>query len=142
MWSLKQPLKKVKFIGAKAMTRLKITSEETLEHARKVIGELDLSKAWDVEIKPFAFNRSTQQNKRYWALIKELGSFLGYDEGEMHDLMKYKFLSYKQEMLGDEMVVVPSTAKLNIKEFVAYLSRVENFAVSLGFKLDLKQYGY
>jgi len=124
------------------MIRLKITSEEELEHVRKQIGELDLSKAWEVEVKPFAFNRSTEQNKRYWALIKELGSFLGYDEGEMHELMKYKFLSYKQEMLGDEMVVIPSTSKLTIKEFVEYLSKVERFAVSLGFQLDLSQYGY
>jgi hypothetical protein len=113
-----------------------------LEHARRQIGELDLTKAWEVEIKPFAFNRSTEQNKRYWALIKELGDFLGYDEGEMHELMKYKFLSYKQEMLGDEMVVIPSTSKLTIKEFVSYLNQVERFAVSLGFKLDLSQYGY
>ncbi len=124
------------------MTRLKITSEETLEHARKVIGELDLNKAWEVEVKPFAFNRSTEQNKRYWALIKELGDYLGYDEGEMHELCKYKFLSYKQDMLGDEMVVIPSTSKLTIKEFVSYLNQVERFAVELGFKLDLSQYGY
>ena len=124
------------------MIRLKITSEETLENARKQIGELDLSNAWEIEVKPFSFNRSTQQNKRYWALIKELGDFLGYDEGEMHELMKYKFLSYKQEMLGDEMVVIPSTSKLTIKGFVSYLSQVERFAVELGFKLDLSQYGY
>jgi len=124
------------------MKRLKITSEEDVENLRRFVGELDLSKAYEVEIKPFAFNRSTQQNKRYWALIKELGSFLGYDESEMHELMKYKFLSYKQEMLGDEMVVIPSTSKLTIKEFVEYLSKVERFAVSLGFKLDLSQYGY
>ena len=115
------------------MTRYKVTSEETLENVRKQIGELDLSKAWEVEVKPFQFNRSVEQNKRYWKLIEELGSFLGYDVGEMHELMKYKFLSYKQEMLGDEMVVVPSTAKLTIKEFVDYLSRVEEFASSLGF---------
>lgn len=118
------------------MIRLKITSEETLEHARKVIGELDLSNAWEVEVKPFAFNRSTQQNKKYWKLISELGSFLGYDEGEMHELMKYKFLSYKQEMLGDEMVVIPSSSKLTIKEFVEYLSKVERFASTLGFQLQ------
>ena len=124
------------------MKRYKVTSEEELENVRKQIGELDLTKAWEVEVKPFAFNRSTQQNKRYWALIKELGSFLGYDEGEMHELMKYKFLSYKQELLGDEMVVIPSTSKLTIKEFVEYLDKVERFAVSLGFKLDLSQYGY
>ena len=124
------------------MKRYKVTSEEELEHVRKQIGELDISSAWEIEVKPFAFNRSTQQNRKYWKIIKELGDFLGYDEGEMHELMKYKFLSYKQEMLGDEMVVIPSTSKLTIKEFVSYLSQVERFAVSLGFKLDLSQYGY
>ena len=124
------------------MKRYKVTSEEELENVRKHIGELDLSKAWEVEVKPFAFNRSTQQNKKYWKLIGELGSFLGYDEGEMHELMKYKFLSYKQEMLGDEMVVIPSTSKLTIKEFVEYLSKVERFAMELGFTLDLEPYGY
>ena len=118
------------------MIRLKITSEEELEHVRKQIGELDLSQAWEVEVKPFAFNRSVQQNRRYWKIIQELGSYLGYDEGEMHELMKYKFLSYKQEMLGDEMVVIPSTSKLNIKEFVDYLSKVERFASTLGFNLN------
>ena len=118
------------------MTRYKITSEETLENVRKQIGELDLSKQWEVEVKPFAFNRSVEQNKRYWKLTSELGSFLGYDEGEMHELLKYKFLSYKQEMLGDEMVVVPSTSKLTVKEFVEYLDKVEIFAGTLGFQLQ------
>ena len=124
------------------MKRYKVTSEEELENVRKQIGELDLSQAWEVEVKPFAFNRSTQQNKKYWKLIGELGSFLGYDESEMHELMKYKFLSYKQEMLGDEMVVIPSTSKLTIKEFVEYLNKVERFAIELGFTLDVSQYGY
>ena len=118
------------------MTRYKVTSTEELEHVRKQIGELDLTKQWEIEVKPFAFNRSIEQNKRYWKLIGELGSFLGYDEGEMHELMKYKFLSYKQEMLGDEMVVVPSSSKLTIKEFVEYLSKVERFASTLGFQLQ------
>jgi hypothetical protein len=72
-----------------------------------------------------------QNEKKYWKRIEELGSFLGYDEGEMHALMKYKFLSYKQDMLGDEMVVVPSTSKLNSKDFEDYLTKVEEFAFSL-----------
>jgi len=117
------------------MTKFKVTSQEELEHVKRQLGELDLTKAWELEVKPFVFNRSTQQNKKYWKLISELGSFLGYDEGEMHELMKYKFLSYKQDMLGDEMVVIPSTSKLTIKEFVNYLSRVEIFAGTLGFQL-------
>ena len=124
------------------MTSYKVTSSEELEHAQKQISKLDISNAWEIEVKPFAFNRSTQQNKRYWALIGELGTYLGYSESEMHELMKYKFLSYKTEMLGEEIPVIPSTSKLTIKEFVDYLNQVERFAVSLGFKLDLSQYGY
>ena len=118
------------------MTRYKVTSTEELEYARKQIGELDLTKQWEIEVKPFAFNRSVEQNKRYWKLTSELGSFLGYDEGEMHELLKYKFLSYKQEMLGDEMVVVPSTSKLSVKEFVEYLDRFEHFESTLGFQFQ------
>jgi len=123
------------------MKRYKVTSEEELEHLRKQIGELDLSQAWEVEVKPFAFNRSVQQNRKYWKIIQELGSYLGYAEGEMHELMKYKFLSYKQDMLGNEMVVIKSSSKLSIKEFVDYLSKVEHFASDLGFNLSGGNYG-
>jgi len=115
------------------MKKLILRSKKDVEQIESLCGELDFSKAWEVEIKPFSFSRSADQNKRYWKIIKELGSFLGYDEGEMHELMKYKFLSYKQEMLGDEMTVVPSTSKLTIKEFVDYSSKVERFASELGF---------
>ena len=118
------------------MKRLKVTSSEELEHVKRQLGKLDLKKQWEVTVSEFKYNRSVQQNKRYWKIIQELGSYLGYDEGEMHELMKYKFLSYKQEMLGDELVVVPSTAKLTIKEFVEYLNKVESFASTLGFQLQ------
>ena len=124
------------------MKKLKVTSEEELEHARRQIGELDLSKQWDIKIEEFKSNRSVAQNKRYWRLINELGSFLGYEPEEMHQMMKYKYLSYKQEMLGDEMVVIPTTSQLTIKEFIEYCNNVERFAVGLGFTLDITQYGY
>lgn len=124
------------------MKKLKVTSEEELEHVRKLLGELDLSKQWDIEVKEFKSNRSVAQNKRYWRLINELGSYLGYEPEEMHQMMKYKYLSYKQEMLGDEMVVIPSTSDLTIKEFIEYCNNVERFAISLGFTLDITQYGY
>ena len=73
-----------------------------------------------------------QNENKYWRLIEDLGDFLGYEADEMHALMKYKFLSYKQEMLGDEMVIVPSTSKLNSKDFEDYLTKVEEFASTLG----------
>ena len=118
------------------MTRYKVTSSEELEHLQKQIGELDLSKAWEVEIKEYDHQRSIQQNRKYWKLVGELGSYLGYSTEEIHNMMKYKYLSYKNDLLGDEVVVVPSTSKLSIKEFIDYLSHVEGFAYSLGFKLE------
>ena len=72
-----------------------------------------------------------QNEKKYWKLIEDLGDLLGNDADEMHALMKYKFLSYKQDMLGDEMVVIRSTSKLNSKDFEDYLSKVEEFAFTL-----------
>ena len=124
------------------MKKLKVTSEEELEHARRYLGELDLNKQWDIKVEEFKSNRSVAQNKRYWKLINELGSFLGYEPEEMHQMMKYKYLSYRQEMLGDEMVVIPTTSQLTIKEFIEYCNNVERFAVSLGFTLDITQHGY
>ena len=118
------------------MPRLKVTSNEDVEHARKLIGELDLSKAWEINVKEYDHQRSIQQNRKYWKLVGELGSYLGYSTEEIHQMMKYKYLSYKQELLGDEVVVVPSTSNLSIKEFIDYLSNVEGFAHTLGFKLE------
>ena len=109
---------------------------------RKLFGKLDDAKFYDVSIREHKDSRSIQQNKRYWALITELGSFLGYNTEEMHAMMAYKYLSYKNELLGDEVVVVPSTTKLNIKQFAEYYDKVCQFAYTLGFKLDLEQYGY
>ena len=109
---------------------------------QKLFGKLDDKKFYDISIREHKDSRSIQQNKRYWALITELGSFLGYDTEEMHQMMAYKYLSYKNELLGDEVVVVPSTTKLRIKEFNEYYDKVEKFAYTLGFKLDLEHYGY
>ena len=124
------------------MNKSKKISGSENEPIQKLFGSLDPTKFYDVSISEHKDSRSIQQNKMYWALITELGSFLGYGSEEMHAMMAYKYLSYKNELLGDEVVVVPSTTKLRIKEFNEYYDKVEKFAYTLGFKLDLEHYGY
>ena len=119
----------------------KISGSEN-ESIQSLFGNLDPTKFYDVSIKEHKDSRSIQQNKMYWALITELSSFLGYNTEEMHAMMAYKYLSYKNELLGDEVVVVPSTTKLSIKAFNEYYNKVEQFAMTLGFKPDLEDYGY
>ena len=124
------------------MTKLKKIAGNEDVSIEKLFGKLDDKKFYDVSIREHKDSRSIQQNKRYWALITELGSFLGYNTEEMHQMMAYKYLSYTNELLGDEVVVVPSTTKLKIKEFNEYYDKVAQFAMTLGFKMDLEQYGY
>jgi hypothetical protein len=119
----------------------KISGSED-ESIQKLFGKLDDTKFYDISIREHKDSRSIQQNKRYWALITEMSSYLGYTTDEMHQMMAYKYLSYKNDLMGEEVVVVPSTTKLKIKEFNEYYDKVAQFAYSLGFKMDLEQYGY
>lgn len=119
----------------------KISGSED-ESIQKLFGKLDDTKFYDISIREHKDSRSIQQNKRYWALITELSSYLGYTTDEMHQMMAYKYLSYKNDLMGEEVVVVPSTTKLKIKEFNEYYDKVEQFAYGLGFRMDLEQYGY
>lgn len=75
-------------------------------------------------------------------MLKELGSYLGYTDIELHDLLKYKFLAEQKEIAGQPVVVIKSTSSLNTKEFSEYNRNVERFAHEYGFKFnnDISQY--
>ena len=105
----------------------KISGSED-ESIQKLFGKLDDTKFYDISIREHKDSRSIQQNKRYWALITEMSSYLGYTTDEMHQMMAYKYLSYKNDLMGEEVVVVPSTTKLKIKEFNEYYDKVAQFA--------------
>ena len=97
---------------------------------------LDLSKNWRVNISEQKHLRSLSQNDRYWLMLKELGSYLGYTDIELHDLLKYKFLAEQKEIAGQPVVVIKSTSSLNTEEFSQYNRNVERFAHEYGFKFD------
>lgn len=97
---------------------------------------LDLNKNWRINISESKHLRSLSQNDRYWLMLKELGSYLGYTDIELHDLLKYKFLSEKKEIVGQPVVVIKSTSSLNTEEFSEYNRNVERFAHEFGFKFD------
>jgi len=98
------------------------------------LGKLDTSKDWKITIEEWSCSRTISQNKMYWDLLTEIGKYLGYSSEEMHSLMAYKYLSYKSNVMDKEITVIPSTTKLNVKEFSNYISQVKSFASELGFK--------
>ena len=116
---------------------MKKTLRLTLKSRPEVISELlklNPDKDWRVEISPWTSMRSHEQNKRYWELLGHMGDHLGYTADEMHQMLAYKYLSYKNSVMDEEITVVPSTTSLTIKEFSEYMNNVENFAYSLGVK--------
>jgi hypothetical protein len=69
--------------------------------------------------------RSDLQNNYYWGVVLELLSKeLGYDQDEMHEILKYKFL--QSHAMG--MPYVKSTTKLSTGEFEDYLSKIKRWA--------------
>ena len=98
--------------------------------------ELNFNKIWKITISENKPLRSLSQNDRYWLMLKELGSYLGYTDIELHDLLNYKFLSEKKEIAGQPVVVIKSTSSLNTEEFLEYNRNVERFAHEFGFKFD------
>ncbi len=105
-------------------------------------GNLDPDKFYDVDVIEHKDSRSSQQNKLYWSLITEMSNYLGHTTEEVHDLMRYKYLSFKELVGNEEITRVPSTTQLSIKTFNEYYEKVSQFAYGLGFRLDLEQYGY
>ena len=69
--------------------------------------------------------RSDVQNNYYWGVVIELLSKeLGYDQDEMHEILKYKFLKTK----NGEMEYVKSTTKLTTGEFEEYLDKIKRWS--------------
>lgn len=77
--------------------------------------------------------RSIKQNAWYWGVVVEiLANHCGYEPEEMHDALKYRFLSnHKEDERG--LIRICSTAKLTTSEFIDYTNRVVRWAAeSLG----------
>tara|TARA_Y100001963_G_C6548980_1_gene338964 strand:+ start:199 stop:540 length:342 start_codon:yes stop_codon:yes gene_type:complete len=73
-----------------------------------------------VEIKEAPKMRSVEQNNYYRLIIRQIGNHLGYNEDEMHEVIKQKF-------------AVESTKNLTREDFSELLDRIIRFSAALGF---------
>lgn len=68
--------------------------------------------------------RSNPQNAYYWAVpVKLLGDYLGYEDDEIHEALKWQFLKIE----GDPPSV-RSTKKLSTTEFNEYIEKIIRWA--------------
>ena len=84
------------------------------EYISKIDGDI-----W-IDVKKAPKARSTQQNAYYRTIIRQIGNHLGYNEDEMHDVIKHKFK-------------ISSTKELDSEEFSEFLDRIIIFSAEYGF---------
>lgn len=83
---------------------------------------------------PSGKGRSNPQNKYYWGCVVDiLSNETGYTKTEIHDIIKYKFLSethiYKsQKSQVEEIRITKSTTALDTKEFEELMSDIRVWA--------------
>jgi hypothetical protein len=69
--------------------------------------------------------RSNDQNAYYWALLELVQDHTGMDKDDIHEKMKYQFLSVA--VPSGQLPYCRSTSKLDTKEFTDYIENMKNF---------------
>ena len=87
--------------------------------------------------------RSSEANRRYWALLHEISEELKpdgkqYSSETWHDYLKCKFLGADERVLpnGKTLIIPHSSAELDSVEFADYQTQVEAWANEQGVYLD------
>jgi len=80
-----------------------------------------------VTIDRFRPKATDLQRKRYWATLKEVTNITGYDQKELHEICKAKFLTDVIEVDGKLVTQQGSTTKLDTTEMTIYMEKVVIF---------------
>jgi len=118
-----------------------IDSENKLNYSINYLQALNLSKSYVLSCTVLRDTRTTNQNSLYWLWLACLSEETGHTKDELHSFFKNKFLSKnKINVLGEEINDVPSTTKLDTKQFSEYLDKIKEFAFeNLGIRLPVPE---
>ena len=80
------------------------------------------------KFKPYK-KRSNEQNAYYWGMIVDiLSKEFGYTPEEIHEILKFKFLSKNYDFKGQYMTGTESTATLSTSEMEDYHRKIREWA--------------
>ena len=120
-----------------------LAGEVQRKHALDLIAALDLSKAWEVEVRPQRKKRSLDQNALFHAWVKIIADKVGDDAESVKYDLKCMFLGrveHVSAMTGEVTMRPPSTTTLTTVEMAAFCDKIMAFAASqLGIRLPTRQ---
>ena len=98
----------------------------------------------EVVIQEYKTNRSTEQNNRYWMLLRKFSEETGHSVDELHEIFKRGILGsemIKNPITGEEHVATKGTSSLSVDEFLQYMQRVEQQMAEYGVVVPEVNYG-
>lgn len=113
-------------------------SEANRQNLISLIQDLDCQKSWQIIIQESKDKdqRTLDQNRRYWDLMRHGGNYLGYTADELHLLMGYKFLR-QHKYVGETLVeYIQSTTELDTAQMADYQNQIEYWLTSMGWSWD------
>ena len=89
-------------------------------------------------------HRSTDQNNRYWMLLRKFSEETGHTADELHQYFKHDILgveTIKSPITDEEYETTKGTSSLNVDEFLQYMQRVEQHMAEYGVVVPEADYG-
>ncbi len=98
----------------------------------------------EVVIQEHKTQRSTDQNNRYWMLLRKFSDETGHSVDELHEIFKHDILgseTMKNPITGEEHMATKGTSNLSVDEFLQYMQRVEQTMADYGVVVPEVNYG-
>lgn len=111
-------------------------SQMNLPYLIQELTALDPKKRWEIIIQEQKSQRTLEQNRRYWDLLRSIGDHLGYTADEMHLLMGHKFLREQKQVGNETIEVIKSTTDLDTAQMTRYQEQIELWAGQMGWSWD------
>lgn len=98
---------------------------------------------FELVVRPLKAKRSTDQNRRMWALLREVAATVWIDGRQFSDEVWHEH--FKRQFIGQEEIVLPSGAKeirgistttLNVADMGRYMDEITQWCVEQGFPLE------
>ena len=98
----------------------------------------------EVIVQEHKTHRSTDQNNRYWMLLRKFSEETGHSVDELHEIFKYDILGSEtvtSPITGEAHATTKSTSNLSVDEFLQYMQRVEQKMAEYGVVVPEVNYG-
>jgi len=101
------------------------------------------TESFEIVLRPLKAKRSVDQNKRYWALLREVAAVVWvegrrYSDETWHRYFAGTFIGQSEVPMPDGTVALHpiSTTTLNVADMSRYMDEIEKWCAEQGFPLE------